>query len=187
MPRAGLNATVIVEKAIEIIDSEGLEHLTLARLASDFNVAAPSLYKHVRGTQALMDQVATQATLDLAEAINKATRGEYGKQALVALCTSYREFAHRRPGSYRLTQRARDYRPWDEAAKEVIAVVVAALHGYGIDGTDISHIRFARSVLHGFVTLELDGGFALSYPIDQSFELLIEQLDSSFQALHMKA
>lgn len=183
MPRAGLNTTVIVEKAREIIDTEGLEHLTLARLASDFHVAPPSLYKHVKGSSDLLNLVATQATSDLAARINLAIRGLYGKQALVALCNSYRSFASTRPGCYQLTQQSRDYEPWKEAANELIAVVVAALHSYGINEQDISHIRFARSVLHGFVSLELDGGFALPNSIDESFELLIEQLDASFHGV----
>ena len=47
MPRAGLSAERVVERAAQIVDEHGLEALSLSRLAADLGVAPPSLYKHV--------------------------------------------------------------------------------------------------------------------------------------------
>lgn len=181
MPRAGLNAPVLVEKSIAIIDSEGIEHITFSRLATEFGVAPPSLYKHLQGISDLFNQVAALVTRQLAEQISFAARGRSGKDALESLSIAYRQFALSHPGCYPLTQRNREYQPWKEAADEVVTAAVAALHGYGITKDNVDQIRLARSALHGFVSLELDGGFGLQNPVDDSFSLLIDQLDLSFR------
>jgi hypothetical protein len=37
-------------------------------------------------------------------------------------------------------------------------------------------VRVVRSALHGFVALELNGGFGMSLDLDASFDLLVETL-----------
>ena len=60
MPRAGLSAERVVERAAQIVDVDGLEALSLSRLAADLGVAPPSLYKHVAGMSNLVQQVSMQ-------------------------------------------------------------------------------------------------------------------------------
>lgn len=43
------------ERALAIVDEEGLAALTMRRLAQDVGVKAPSLYNHVPGKEALID------------------------------------------------------------------------------------------------------------------------------------
>jgi AcrR family transcriptional regulator len=45
----------LFERALAIIDQEGLEALTMRRLAADVGVKAPSLYNHVGGKEELVD------------------------------------------------------------------------------------------------------------------------------------
>jgi hypothetical protein len=46
--------------------------------------------------------------------------------------------------------------------------------GYGITGTDaVDAARFVRSALHGFVSLELGGGFGLSRSAESSFHRVV--------------
>ena len=57
------------------------------------------------------------------------------------------------------------------AAIQVIADVLAA---YELEGDDaVDAIRAFRSTLHGFVSLETAGAFALSADIDRSFDRLV--------------
>ena len=42
--------------------------------------------------------------------------------------------------------------------------------------------RFLRSVLHGFVGLELDGGFAMARSVEGSFEAAVDGLDTALRA-----
>jgi AcrR family transcriptional regulator len=48
-PRAGLTTEAVVTLALEVVDESGPEALTLAKVAERAGVAAPSLYKHVKG------------------------------------------------------------------------------------------------------------------------------------------
>jgi len=52
--------------------------------------------------------------------------------------------------------------------------------GYGITGNRaIDAARFVRSTLHGFVSLELGGGFELRRSVDRSFQRLIAATDQA--------
>lgn len=52
-PTIGL--TAIVEKAVEIADNEGLEAVSMRRIATDLGVGTMSLYRHVPGKSELLD------------------------------------------------------------------------------------------------------------------------------------
>ncbi len=55
--RAGrpLTREILFERALAIVDYEGLEALTMRRLAADVGVRAPSLYNHVSGKEDLLE------------------------------------------------------------------------------------------------------------------------------------
>jgi TetR/AcrR family transcriptional regulator, tetracycline repressor protein len=56
---AGLTKTAIVRAALDLLDDAGMDGLTVRALASRLGVQAPALYWHVRGKQALLDEMAT--------------------------------------------------------------------------------------------------------------------------------
>lgn len=55
--RNRLTKDALFEKALRIVDAEGLEALTMRRLASEVGVEAASLYHHVPNKDALLDGV----------------------------------------------------------------------------------------------------------------------------------
>jgi hypothetical protein len=56
-----------------------------------------------------------------------------------------------------------------------VAVLAAVLRGFGItEDRSVHAIRALRSALHGFVDLEVQGGFGLPEDVDESFALLVE-------------
>ncbi|WP_029430570.1 TetR/AcrR family transcriptional regulator [Blastococcus sp. URHD0036] len=183
MPRAGLDPDVVVRRASALIDEHGLDALTLARVAGELGVATPSLYKHVGGLDDLIGRVAVAVTAEFAARLGAASRGRSGRDALEAIADAYRRFAREHPGTYPLTQRARDTDAWTAAAADGVSAVVAALSGYGVGEGDVHQIRFARSALHGFVDLELRGGFGLPESVDESFAVLVDALDTSLRAV----
>ena len=68
------------------------------------------------------------------------------------------------PGRYGYVVRAPtpDDAAWEAAAAEILSILDDVFTGYGITGADaVDAARFVRSVLHGFVSLELGGGFGL--------------------------
>ena len=179
MPRAGLDHATVVGEAAALVDEVGLDALSLATLAARLGVKAPSLYKHVDGLAALRAGVAVVAKGDLATALERATAGLSGADAVRALATAYRTWAHRHRGQYPLTIVAADLTDaGDTAASErLYAVVAAALRSLGLAEQDeVDVIRRIRAALHGFVSLESAGGFGMPQDVQRSFDRMVDAL-----------
>ncbi len=180
MARAGLDSEAVVDAAAALADAEGLEAVTLARLAAMLEVRAPSLYSHVGGLEDLRRRIAARALAELARELSAAAAGRAGSDALRAVARAYRDYARAHPGSYAATQRAPDLADPDAqaAAHSVVDIVLAVLRGYGLEGDDAVHAaRAVRAALHGFVVLESGEGFGIPLSLDESFERLIVVLD----------
>ena len=104
--RAGLTRESVIATAAEIADREGLDALTLARLATKLGVRPPSLFNHVAGMPALRRELRALALRELAEALGAAAIGKSRGAALHALADAYRNFVRNHPGIYALTLKA---------------------------------------------------------------------------------
>jgi len=179
MPRAGLTETRVLEDAERLADEVGLSQLTLAALAARLGVRQPSLYKHIDGMDGLQRGLAVRAKNELAAILARAAIGRERGDAITAIAHAYRAWAREHPGRYAAAQRApaADHPDDIAASQAALDVVTAVLAGYQLREDDaIDATRALRSALHGFVTLELDGGFGLPVDIDRSFERLIRGL-----------
>ncbi|MFD6142994.1 WHG domain-containing protein [Promicromonospora sp. NPDC060271] len=192
MPRAGLSPDAVVRLAVEVVDeggAGGFADLTLAKVAAKAGVAAPSLYKHVGSLADLRREVTLIAVGELTAAGTSATVGRAGADALRALATAWRSYALDHPGRYAATQIGPDPdAPADaalrDAAAESVSVVVSVLRGFGLpDARLIDAVRAVRAGVHGFVTLELGGGFRMREDVDQSFTVLLDMLVAGVAAL----
>lgn len=185
MARAGLNQQIVVREAARLADEVGLDQLTLAALAGRLGVALPSLYKHVKGADALTRKLAALATAELADALTSAAAGRAGEDALRAVAAAYRDYARRHPGRYVAAQRAPDAGDPDHvaAAERAVGAIYAILRGYGLGGDDaVDATRVLRSALHGFLALEAAGGFGLPRDVDRSYDRLVAGLDVAFRS-----
>ena len=174
--RVGLDQTTVVEAAAKLVDEEGIEQLSLGHLAQRLGVRTPSLYNHVAGLPGLKHDLAIYCLHDLLDRITRATIGKSHKEAVVALANAYRAYARETPGRYALTQQAPD--PTDKEllviAQHVVDVVRAVLVPYNFSEEEAIHaIRSLRSIVHGFVSLEVAGGFGIPVDLDASFQWLI--------------
>lgn len=192
MPRAGLSPDAVVRLAVEVVDAGGtggFADLTLAKVAAKAGVAAPSLYKHVGSLADLRREVTLIAVGELTAAGISVTVGRAGADALRALATAWRSYALDHPGRYAATQIGPDPdAPADaalrDAAAESVQVVAAVLRGFGLpDARLIDAVRAVRAGVHGFVTLELGGGFRMRDDVDQSFTVLLDMLVAGVAAL----
>lgn len=176
MPRVGLDTDAVVAAAAALADAEGLEAVTLARLAAHLGVRPPSLYVHVGGLGDLRARLAARGALELADALQAAAVGRAQAEALAAVAGVYRTYARDHPGTYAAMQRAADVP--DVAAARVVDVFRAVLRGYGLQDEDAIHAtRVVRAALHGFVALEAAEGFGLPLDVDESFARLVATLD----------
>jgi AcrR family transcriptional regulator len=181
MARAGLTPDAVVEAAAAIADADGLDAVTLARLAATLKVRTPSLYVHVASLDDVRRRLAARGARELADALQEEAAGKARTDALYAIAAAYREYAREHPGTYLALQRAADVAGSPDAER-VVRVVVAVLHGYGIGGDEAIHAtRAVRSALHGFAALEAQGGFGLEQDVDRSFAYLVDTLDRALQ------
>jgi len=179
VPRAGLTPAAVVDAAAALADAEGLEALTLARLAVAVGVRTPSLYNHVASLEDVRRRLALRGLEELGAAMRDAAVGRARDDALIAMAHAYRDYATRHPGRYAATQRppAEEDPDLVAAAARAVEVLLAILRGYGLEGDDAIHAaRAVRSALHGFVALETGGGFGLPVALDSSFDRMVAAL-----------
>lgn len=176
MPRAGLDPDIVTAAAARIVDRDGPSALTLAAVAADLGVRAPSLYNHVEGLDGLIRRVGLAGIDELGEVCRSAVMGASQSDALHALAAAYREYAGRHPGVYQLTQVAHPEDPeFSRRAERVLEPVLAVLASFGLEGDDLIHAaRGLRSLMHGFSLLDTKGGFGLDTDIDDSFRWMVE-------------
>lgn len=184
MARAGLDVDVVLHAAITIADSQGLESLTVAKLAVSLGVKSPSLYNHMKSLDMVKSDLTTQGLQLLLDRSRDAMAGVAGRDALDALGHSQRQFAKEHPGLWAATQLP--VASWNEASQKAadayLALVVAVLRGYGVTGAAAIHaLRVIRASLRGFIDLELGGGFGLSQDVDVSFSTLLKMMDAALR------
>ena len=183
MPRRGLDQASVVAAAAAIADSDGLSAVTVARVAGDLGIRAPSIYAHVAGRDGLLRGIALLGVREFTECLRDAAVGRSGEQAVRAVAVAYRDYAHRHPGRYEAIQRAPADPEAAEAAADAVGVLAGILVAWRLTEDDAVHaVRTLRSALHGFVELERIGGFAIELPLDASFERLVTGLSSALDS-----
>lgn len=181
-PRAGLDRSAVVRAAADLVNAEGLEALSISRLAAILGVQAPSIYNHVGGLAGLRRELALAGHRALAERISQAAIGRSGADALLAVAESFRTFIKECPGVYAAGLRASgNQETADEELRtleeRVVRIVMTIVKSFGLEGEEGLHaVRGLRSLVHGFATLEISGGFGLPLDLDESFLRLIRLL-----------
>ena len=189
MARAGVTVERIVGTASEIADEEGVTAVTMSAVAQRLGVSVPGLYKHVDGLPGVNRLLTVRATNELAEVLSASVMGQSGDAALHSLCRAYRAYAKQYPGRYAATVTAPTAADTEHqaAAAKALAATLAMLSGYHLaDDEAIDATRYLRSVLHGFVTLELVGGFGLPQDVDASFEETVTATQRALQSWKQK-
>jgi AcrR family transcriptional regulator len=177
MPRAGLDLNTVLQAAADLVDTRGLEELSLAVLAQKLGIRSPSLYNHVNGLPGLRQKLALYGFAQMRDAFTRASIGKSMDDAVRSLAEAYLDFARRHPGVYEATQRFADMSDAavQKTAGEVVEVAFEVLAGYGLrDDLAIHIVRGFRSLVHGFATIEQKGGFGIPLDLNESFRVLVD-------------
>jgi len=172
----------VVRAAAGLVDAEGLEALSLGRLAAQLGVQTPSLYNHVEGLPGLRRELALLSNRLLGDCLGQAAIGKAGAEALMAAAQAYRSHIKDHPGLYAASLRASGTLPTIDlelqaSEERVVQIGLAVTASFGLRGEDALHaVRGLRSVVHGFATLEVAGGFGLPLDCDESFRRLVNML-----------
>jgi len=172
----GIDRAQVVEVAGALADANGLDQLTLAQVAAQLGVRLPSLYNHVAGLAGMRRELALLGLRQLYERMSRAAIGKAEDAAVIAVALAYRGYVLEHPGLYAATVRAPAPEDLElrHAAQAIIEVVLAVLEPYRLgEDAAIHAVRGLRSIVHGFATLELAGGFGLALDREQSFLMLL--------------
>ena len=184
-PRPGLTPEGIVDAAAELIDRDGYDQLALGKVAAELGVRTPSLYNHVDGLDELRRLLTIRALTVLGAELQRAAVGIGAEDAVRGIATTYRRFAHQHPGLYATTVPSIEDADAQvqRVGAQVMHTVLTALTGFGLDDAAAIHAtRSVRSAVHGFVSLELAGGFGIPVDIDASFAWLTDLLADGIRA-----
>jgi AcrR family transcriptional regulator len=167
--RAGLDADAVTRAAVELVDVEGVEALTMTHLARRLGVTQPALYAHVDNLAAVQRAVGLYGMREMSEELRTAVLGRSGDEALRALAKAYRDYVRRHPHRYTLQQRAPRTEEYHEVGERAAEAVRAVLRSYGLPEEEVpaAH-QFFRAAISGFVVLDVDGS------ADAGFEYFLD-------------
>jgi AcrR family transcriptional regulator len=191
--RRGLTTDGVVRAGAQLADEVGFDAVTVSAVARRLGVRTPSLYSHVHSSTDLSTRMCALALDELADLVGEAISGCAGRSALLALLETYGDYARRHPGRY-AALRLRvptTPSPADEGGAMALAagrrhanLLRAVLRDYGLSGdAEVHAIRLLGSVVRGFSSLDLAGGFERSGPpVEDSRVYIVDALDAMLRA-----
>lgn len=178
--KARLDKATVVQTAADLVNREGVAALSLHRFTRELGIQTPSLYNHVGGLPGLQQALAVLNARALADCLSNAAIGKAGIDALCSLAQAYRAYIKAEPGLYMATLRSSGAQPTvdpelEQEEARTLRVALAVVASLGLAGADAIHaVRAIRSVVHGFATLEIAGGFGMPLDCDESFQRLLD-------------
>ena len=180
--RSRLTKEAVVQAAVDLISREGPNALSLNRLAERLHIRTPSLYNHVDGLPGLQKDLAVLNAKQLADRLSEAAIGKSGGELYVEVAQAFRRYVKEYPGLYLSTLRSSGNQavPDEDLMREearALKIGLAVMASLGLQAEDAIHaVRAFRSMVHGFASLEVAGGFGLPADCDESFRRLVEAL-----------
>jgi TetR/AcrR family tetracycline transcriptional repressor len=173
-PGKNLSRDGIVQTALEFIDRDGAQGLTMRSLAKEFDVVPMALYRYVHGREDLLEAVVAllleRVLHDLDDDL--ATTGWQGY--LQALATSVRRIAVEHPAAFPLVATRHPAAPWLRPPLRSLDVVehfLRTLRGHGFTDTQIvGTYRAFSSFLLGNLLLEAASRGAKTSPVEVAFD-----------------
>lgn len=180
--RTRLDKNAVVQAAVDLLNAEGVSALSLSRLADELGIKTPSLYNHVNGLDGLQHELEVMNARLLADRFSEAAIGKSGSELFMDVSQAFRQYVKGNPGLYMSTLRSSSkQQELDEnlqrEEERMMKVGLAVMASLGLQGEDAIHgLRSFRSMVHGFATLEIAGGFGLPQDCDESFRRLVSAL-----------
>jgi AcrR family transcriptional regulator len=168
----------IVEAARTLLEEGGLDAVVMGAVAERVGVRGPSLYKHVADRSALIRAVGDAVTADLRSALDRTMSTGDPAADLRAFALAYRAFVRANPNGYGLlfAHLEPGLQPDPTAVADLGRPIVAAVARLTGDQGPRA-LEAGRTLVawaHGFVTMELAGGFRLGGDLDAAYATGIE-------------
>jgi AcrR family transcriptional regulator len=163
----------LIKTARRMIEEEGLDNLSLSKLAAHFDVKAPSLYKHVKNKAAIIEAVNYATHRDLSETILGQTENlQDPMERIMTFVHAYRAFAHANPTTYQLALGA-DLRGDEEVLQALGEQLEALIQPLVGTMNTLTALRGLWALIHGFVMLEINHQMRRGGDLDVTFEAVV--------------
>ena len=180
--RIRLDKNAVVQAAAELVNAEGMQVLTLSRLAEELDIQTPSLYNHVEGLPGLQKELTILNARNLADCLSEASIGKSGEELFMAVAQAFRNYVKSNVSLYMSTLRSSGMQTLQDLdlvreEERTLKIGMTLMSSLGLQNEEAIHgLRAFRSVVHGFATLEAAGGFGLPQDCDESFRRLVTAL-----------
>lgn len=172
-PRAGIDIHIVMNAVVSIADQHGASAVTIASVAKELGIKPPSLYNHTSGLDELKKKLAIYAINNLHDKLACAVKGKSGEPAIRDFAISFILYARQHPGLYEAAQFAPEGEDAEinEASHRIVSLLMVLLQSYHLPEKQALHaVRGLRSLVHGFATLERQGGFRMPLDLQESLE-----------------
>ena len=163
----------LIQSGLEILAQQGIQALSLRKVAKAAGVSEAAPYRHFKDKEALLAAIAEQGFIRLSERL-ESVEEQYSEDATALFyqsCLTYIAFARANPHSMRIMFRFRQDRGLsnypelrdasDEAFSYLIDMVEYCQHeGIARDGHPLPLALSAWSTIHGLSMLLIDGCIA---------------------------
>lgn len=172
-----INRETILHTAWAMIEAEGVEALSLAKLAAALGVKAPSLYRYFSSRAALLqglNELTYTRLLDSLQAALEAPDPPLARLKQVA--QAYRAFAHAHPVAYTLAFVATppDTQVNSAGAAALVQPLDLLMTELVGEAATLPALRGAWALMHGFASLELNRSFQRGGSLDAAFEQAVD-------------
>jgi AcrR family transcriptional regulator len=157
----------LIDAALDLADSEGLEALTTRALARKLNVSHAAPARHFPNRSALLAEVAAEAFERFSHALSRAGKGLPSEEVFSAMGRAYVRFALDHPALLRLmfspelqalTEPSERLAATSAHAYQVLQTGARSALGSGASEEEVGEAAFLGwSVAHGAASLWLDG------------------------------
>lgn len=165
--RTPLNAERIVAAALELIDAEGLEQLSIRRLGEALGVQGMALYRHMASKDEILDGVRKLLVGQFAERL--ATRGPLPdwRSHLLAFAECYRAVARAHPRAFPLLATGAE-KAW-AYGRDIAGAALASLLDAGFD--EATAIGAERTIIRYVIGFSLIDAANLDTPASPTADL----------------
>ncbi len=163
----------IVEVAHAMVETGGSDSLSLARLAEELGVRAPSLYRYFRNKEALLQAINLRTLHALFAGIDRALADNQDDPTLrlMDVANALRSFAHAHPHAYvaAMTAQVNVTRPDENLLVQMVLPIQAVMAALTGAERSLNALRGLLALVHGFVMLELHNQLQRGGDLDDAF------------------
>jgi len=177
MPRAGLTKEIVIQKAAELANAQGLSAVTVTTLSEYLGIRKPSLYYHVASTDEVIEGIMVYGWQYVSRNLVERVTSEEPEEAIRQYAHEIYNFSINNPGVFEAMLWYNKYAKADlkDATEGLFNFFFIQTDKMNIS-RDIAHhlIRTFRAFLEGFIMLVIHNAFGSPIALEDSFEYSLD-------------